>query len=145
MLFRSLLDLQIITEYNPTNDLLCIHTNTSFLQSIADRALNLLVLITEDSIVQPQKNTDATVGATPQIMNFVHMHVLRGAVNGTWGTPIHALYDLSNAPVVKSFSVHLKAFNPLNTMKPKNCHVVAFVYDATTKEVLQVTEVNDLL
>ena len=139
-----LIDLQILTDYNPTNDLLCIHTNTSFLQTITDRALNLSVLITEDSIIQPQKNIDPSVGATPQIMNFVHMHVLRGAVNGTWGTPVHALYDLSNAPVVKTFSVHLTTFNALNTMKPKNCHVIAFVYDATTKEVLQVAEGDNL-
>jgi len=134
-----LMDLQLITEYNAGEDKLCIHAKTTFLQTISERALNLSIIITEDSIVQAQKNSDPTVGPTPQILDYVHMHVMRGAVNGIWGTPIHSLYELSNAPVIKTFPVHLSDFN-LNTMIPKNCHVVAFVYDISTKEVLQVAE-----
>jgi hypothetical protein len=134
-----LIDLQLITEYDNSEDKLCIHTKTSFLQTISDRTLNISVVITEDSIVQAQKNSEPEVGATPQILDYVHMHVMRGAVNGTWGTLLHAKSDLSNEPVIKSFKTHFTNFN-LNTMKPKNCHVIAFVYDVDTKEVLQVAE-----
>jgi hypothetical protein len=91
--------------------------------------------------VAPQKNSDPTVGATPNINNYVHMHVMRGAVNGTNGIPILLKTDTSSAPVVKSYPVKLTGFN-LNTMIPKNCHVVAFVFDAETKEVLQVAEMK---
>jgi len=136
-----LLDLQLITEYDEGEDKLCIHAKTTFLQTISDRALNISILITEDSIVQAQKNSDPTVGPTPQILDYVHMHVMRGAVNGTWGTPIHSLDELSNEPVIKTFPVHLSDFN-LNTMIAKNCHVVAFVYDINTKEILQVAEMK---
>lgn len=134
-----LMDLQLITEYDAGEDKLCIHAKTTFLETISERALNLSIIITEDSIVQAQKNSDPTVGPTPQILDYVHMHVMRGAVNGNWGTPIHSLYELSNAAVTKTFPVHLSDFN-LNTIIPKNCHVVAFVYDISTKEVLQVAE-----
>jgi hypothetical protein len=67
------------------------------------------------------------------------MHVMRGAVNGTWGTPILLKEETSSLPIVKSFPMHFTGFN-LNTMNPKNCRVIAFVYDADTKEVLQVAE-----
>ena len=134
-----LMDLQLITEFIAGEDKLCIHVKTTFLETVSERALNLSIFITEDSIVQAQKNSDPTVGPTPQILDYVHMHVMRGAVNGIWGSPIHSLYELSNAPVIKTFPVHLSDFN-LNTMIPKNCHVVAFVYDINTKEILQVAE-----
>lgn len=136
-----LMDLQLITEYNATEDKLCIHTKTTFLQTVTDRSLNLLVVMTEDSIVQPQKNSEAAVGQTPQIMDYVHMHVLRGAVNGSWGTPVLLKTETSSDPVVKTFPTHFTGFN-VNTMIPKNCRVVAFVYDVDTKEVLQVAEAS---
>jgi hypothetical protein len=138
---EPLMDLQLITEYNAAEDKLCIHTKTSFLQTITDRALNISVIIIEDSIVQAQKNSDPLVGTTPNILEYVHMHVMRGAVNGPWGTLLRNTYDLSNEPVIKTFPVHLTGFN-LNSMIPKNCHVVAFVFDINTKEVLQVAEVK---
>ncbi len=134
-----LMDLQLITEYNAADDKLCIHAKTTFLQAITGRTLNISIVIAEDSIVQAQKNSDPAVGATPQILDFVHMHVLRGAVNGTWGTPVLLKTESSGDPVVKTFPTHFTGFN-LNTMIPKNCRVVAFVYDVDTKEILQVAE-----
>jgi hypothetical protein len=134
-----LMDLQLINEYNASEDKLCIHTKTSFLQTITGRSLNISVVITEDSIIQAQKNSDPGVGATPQILDFVHMHVMRGAVNGTWGTPVLLKENTSASPVVETFKTHFNGFN-LNTMKPKNCRVIAFVYDVDTKEILQVAE-----
>jgi hypothetical protein len=134
-----LMDLQLITEYNAADDKLCIHTKTSFLETITGRSLNLSVILIEDSIVQAQKNSDPLVGATPQILDYVHMHVMRGAVNGIWGTPVLLKADASSVPVVKSYPMHFTGFN-LNTMIPEHCHVIAFVYDVDTKEVLQVAE-----
>jgi hypothetical protein len=136
-----LMDLQLITQYNAAEDKLCIHTKTTFLSTISGRTLNLSVVITEDSIIAPQKNSDPLVGATPTIMNYVNMHVMRGAVNGTNGTPILLKENTSAAPIVKSFPMHFTGFN-VNTMIPKNCHVVAFIFDAETKEVLQSAEAH---
>jgi hypothetical protein len=134
-----LMDLQLITEYNAADDKLCIHTKTSFIHPVTGRSLNLTVAIIEDSIVAPQKNSDPLVGAVPNINSYVHMHVLRGTVNGTNGTPVLLKENTSGAPIVKSYPVHLTGFN-LNAMITKNCHVIAFIYDADTKEVLQAAE-----
>jgi len=135
----SLMDLQLITEYNAAEDKLCIHTKTTFLQTISGRSLNISIVLTEDSIVQAQKNNNAAIGATPDILDYVHMHVMRGAVNGDWGTPVLLKEETSSAPVIKTFPTHFTDFN-VNTMIPKNCRVIAFVYDVETKEVLQVAE-----
>ena len=135
-----LMDLQLITEYNSAEDKPCIHSKISFLQAFTSRSLNISVIITEDSIIQAQKNNDATVGTTPSILKYVNTHVMRGAVNGIWGTPVQLVAENSSfAPVVTTFKTHFTNFN-LNTMVPKNCHVIAFVYDTETKEVLQVAE-----
>jgi hypothetical protein len=134
-----LMDLQLITEYNAAEDKLCIHAKTSFLQTISGRSLNLILLIIEDNIVQAQKNNNSAIGPTPDILDYNHMHVMRGAVNGTWGTPILMKESTSSEPVVKSFPMKFESFN-VNTMVPANCHVIAFVYDVETKEVLQAAE-----
>ena len=134
-----LLDLKLLTEYNLAEDKLIIQTTTNFLQTISGRSLNISVIITEDSIVQAQKNNNAAVGPTPQILDYVHMHVMRGAVNGSWGTPLLLKTETSSAPIVKTFQTKFAGFN-LNTMVVKNCRVVAYVYDTDTKEVLQVVE-----
>lgn len=134
-----LMDLQIITEYNAADDKLCIHTKTSFLQSVSGRSLNLIVLMIEDSIIQAQKNNNSAIGPTPDILDYNHMHVMRGAVNGNWGSPILLKENSSTDPVIKTFQTQFEGFN-LNTMVPENCHVIAFVYDVDTKEVLQAAE-----
>lgn len=134
-----LMDLQLITEYNAGEDKLCIHAKTSFLSAITGRSLNLSVVVVEDSITQAQYNGDPTVGETPHILDYVHMHVMRGSVNGTWGTPILSKDNASGEAVTKTFPMHFTGFN-LNTMVPKNCRVIAFVYDIDTKEVLQAAE-----
>lgn len=136
-----IVDLQLITEYDAAKDKLCIHTKTTFLQAITNRNLNISVVLSENQIVQAQKNSDPLVGAVPEILDFEHNHVMRGAVNGIWGNPILLASETSASPVVKSFPAHFTGFN-INTLKPENCFVVAFVYDVDTKEVLQVTQVK---
>lgn len=84
----------------------------------------LQVWLTEDNITAFQKMPDGTTKA-----DYVHNHVLRAAVNGTWGEDcsvaeqelkdFHYTYDLSAA------------------WSPDNLAVVVFVYN--DKGVLQVT------
>jgi len=129
-----MLDIQVINEYAPGDDKLCTHVQTQFLQTI-DKNLKLIVALTEDSIVAPQKNNDPTVGVTPEIINYVHMHVLRGTITSTWGSSV-AKAGISNPPsVIKSYRYQLT-----DNIVPKNCRVIAFVYDADTYEVLQAAE-----
>jgi hypothetical protein len=128
------LDIQVINEYTPSEHKLCTHIQTQLLQTL-DKNLKLIVALTEDSIVAPQKNLDIEVGPIPVIMDYVHMHVLRGTITSTWGSSI-ATSGISNPTIVtKSYRFELK-----DNWIPKNCRVVAFVYDADTFEVLQAAE-----
>lgn len=136
-----LAELQLICDYDNTTSKLCVHTKTSFLQSVSNKEIRLSVVIVEDSIIQAQKNNDAQVGTTPQISDYVHMHVLRGAVNSAWGEKILAKDAVSGNPVIKSYQTKLEGFN-IYQMVPKNCRVVSFLYDADSYEVIQVAEVK---
>ena len=64
---------------------------------------------------------------------YEHNHVLRAAVNGTWGSPI-----------VASLAGEKKSYDVTTTLNDEwvaeNCHVVAFVYDEGSGRVLQCNE-----
>jgi len=133
------MDLQLIMEYDAAADKLCIHTKTTFLKPVNGRSLNISIVITEDNIIQAQKNSIASIGLVPEILDYKHMHVMRGAVNGVWGTPVLLKENSASGSVLKTFKTAMVGFNA-NGLVIKNCHVVAFVYDVDTKEILQVAE-----
>jgi hypothetical protein len=131
-----LLDIQVINEFTPDENKLCTHIQTQFLQSV-DKNLKLIVALTEDSIVAPQKNNDPAVGVTPVIFDYVHMHVLRGTITSTWGSTIATIGTENPTSVINSYRYLLT-----DNIVPKNCRVVAFVYDVDTYEVLQAAEAD---
>jgi hypothetical protein len=133
---EPLIDMQIINEYTSGEMNFCTNVKTQFLKTI-DRNLKLIVALTEDSIVAPQKNTDISVGVVPIIFDYVHMHVLRGTITSTWGSEI-ATSGISNPEsVIKSYKYQFKDY-----IVPEHCRVVAFVYDVDTDEVLQAAEAD---
>jgi hypothetical protein len=98
---------------------------------------NITVVLTEDSIIAEQEDYSLPVGQQI-IHNYVFNHVLRGAINSTWGDQVF------NGNISNSQSVTKTYFNfSLASYKAKNCHVIAFIYDAnsastTYYEVMQV-------
>ena len=101
---------------------------------------NLVVVLTEDSIVAEQIDYSLPMGSQ-YVSNYEFNHVLRGAVNSTWGDQIVAASINANDSVVKTYS----NFQLSAGWKSKKCKVVAFVYDAgatslTQYEVLQAEE-----
>jgi hypothetical protein len=129
-----ILDIQVINEYTPGEKKLCTHIQTEFLQTV-DKDLKLVVAITEDSIVAAQKNNDPLVGTTPEILDYVHMHVLRGTITTAWGSTIASSGVANQTSIIKSYRYLIP-----DKVVPKNCRVIAFVYDNDTKEVLQAAE-----
>ena len=90
--------------------------------------LKIVVCITEDNIIDKQID-DGTL-----IENYEHNHVLRKIVNGTWGSDI----ELDNAlNFDSSFDYTLE-----ESWVRSNCNVVAFVYDNSNKEILQVEKIH---
>lgn len=63
--------------------------------------------------------------------------MLRASLNGTWGDPLFESSAANGQKILKSFSA---AFNMEYNLL--NCTIVAFVYDADTREVLQAEEVK---
>jgi thiol-disulfide isomerase/thioredoxin len=100
--------------------------NLSFVQAMAAQTF-LQIWITEDSIVKPQVIPG---GYNPE---YVHMHVLRGAVNGDWGQALDASYQIDDTKEI-AFS----NFEIGTDWNMKNLSIVAIVYDDATKKVLQV-------
>ena len=103
--------------------------------------LNLQICITEDSIIGPQKNDPSTGDPTQPafIPNYIFMHMLRGAVNGSWGQQITdgTTYNLVGTEITPSYTYTI----PKSKWNAKNCHIVAFVYDAVTYEVYQAEQI----
>jgi len=98
---------------------------------------NLCLLVLEDSIITYQ--TDYRL--TPQdIPEYVHMHVLRGSVNGSWGEP------LNEAGIAKGDTFEKQVQYKIpdgKDWKMKNLSILAYVHDnGATYEVYQVQQVH---
>ncbi len=120
----------ITNSYNASTRQLISKLDTKFLAHF-EGTFNLSVCIVEDSIIGAQKNKDAWVGPVPDIFNYVFMDLLRGTLNGDYGDELITEPDTSLV-YTKSYSLALDT-----AWVAKNCSVIAFVYDAATKEILQ--------
>lgn len=94
---------------------------------------NLVVALTEDHVIDWQIDANAN---PPEVPDYDHRHMLRGNLNGIWGVP--AIVGAAAAGDTLTFTYNTPL--PGNVLNPDNCALVAYVYDATTKEVMQVEE-----
>ncbi|NVO02660.1 MAG: Omp28 family outer membrane lipoprotein [Bacteroidetes bacterium] len=127
--------MKITNTYNSGLKKLNTEIKSQFLNSLTG-LYKLCVLILEDSIVAPQQNTNPDVGAVPTITNYVHRHVLRGAINSTWGDSLTTNPTPSDLPITKSYS----NFTINNVWDENHCYIIAFIYNAVTNEIVQVEE-----
>jgi hypothetical protein len=127
------LDMQIINDFTESESKVCIHIQTEYLTDM-DRHLKLAVYVTEDSIIGYQDNNNIALGPNP-IPDYVFMHVLRGAVNSTWGDDLSTTEITAGTKLISNFKLILDS-----GWDHDNCHIVAFVYDADTEEILQAAE-----
>ena len=110
-------------------------TVTAEFQYSLEGTFNVLLCITQDSIIGPQKNNDPNVGEVPLIENYIFMHMLR-YTNGAWGEQL-----TDDDPVVAgkeyemTFTVDFE-----DEWVPEHCHVIAFVFNQETKTIIQVEE-----
>lgn len=128
------LDMQIINTYTETENKVCIHVQTEYLVDL-DKNLKIAVYVVEDSIVGYQKNNNAVVGVTPEIPDYVFMHVLRRSVNDTWGSDLSSGEIAAGTKKISSFKFILDS-----SWDHDNCHIIAVVYDADTDEILMSAE-----
>jgi hypothetical protein len=116
-------------------------TITSHFREDINEDVNLTIYVTEDSVIDWQKNYASTgdplypVGNIPE---YVHMHVFRGSMNGAWGDLLNESSGVSltvEDEIIKSFS-----FTPIEGAAINNYNVVAFVSMVSNDEVIQVNE-----
>lgn len=123
-------DIQLAVQYDTTTRQIQVTATTNIASPKQGESYYLTVLLTEDSIVKPQK----TAPPVNVIMDYVHMHVLRLNITpGSWGAPV-------NAQIIdqKTFTHTLDGGSDII---PANCHIVAFLSN-NNREVLQAEEIK---
>lgn len=124
--------ISIQNTYNSLSRMVNTSVKTTFLNELTSD-FKLQVLLTEDSVF------DWQIWDPPHSPNFVpdynHRHVLRDAINSTWG-------ELISSGIVSAGDVLTKNFvyTIPNNWNADQCSIVAFVYNDITKEVIQVEE-----
>jgi hypothetical protein len=125
--------IKILNTYTDADRRVRACVETKFLSNMTDD-YKLSVLLTEDDIVDYQEWYNH---APQHVSDYVHHHVLRTAFNTSLGIPIASDTTAANTAITSGYNINLDpAWNA------DNCYVVAFVYNVTTNEVVQVEEVK---
>jgi hypothetical protein len=128
---QTIANIRLNPTYNEITRELTTDINVTFLHK-SDTGYNIVAIITEDSIVKPQKKIG--VGTIP---DYLHRNVLRGSFNGTWGT------NLANAPILAN-DVYNKSFSKVldPAWNADQCSIIAYIYNKKTLEVMQAGKVK---
>lgn len=125
--------IQMINEYNThQTKKLQINTKITMLQNWPS-PLHISLFLVEDSIIKPQISNNMET-----VSEYVHNHVLRDGINGTFGALLHG-----NGILTKDSTYtygYVLDFSDKD-WNPEHCSVVAILYDKDNHEVLQVEQV----
>lgn len=124
------------SNYNSGSNSVAIDAEVTFFENMPAGKYNLCVMITEDGIIAPQKDNRETDG---EIMDYEHNHVLRGAVNGSWGT------ELIDGSIIMD-DIFNESFNYTlgNDWVAENCNIIAFVYYADGANQYQIIQAQEI-
>ena len=127
-------DAQIILEpqYNISTRTFKIDASIKVLQNI-DEATNIIYYLSEDSIVGYQK--DYSLTAPGDISQYYHRHVLKSAMNGTWGTELSSAALSQGETLQSTFTVAIPS-----DWNESKVSVIAVLYRKSNKEIIQVEE-----
>lgn len=120
--------IQLINEFNAQTGVLKANAQVTLLQPCSN-PLRLALYLIEDGIVKPQ------LDGSDYVADYVHNHVLRASLNGTYGTLLNTNGYLETG---KGYTLAHKINVSEHDWNPANCTVVAILYDRTAGDVLQV-------
>lgn len=122
-----IIKIDLMNAYAESDKKLVTTVNTEWLSKGTASGYKLVCYIIEDSLISPQNVF------TVRNPNYLHRHVLRGAINGAWGTviPSSNVGDKDKQEFTFDFSD--------KSWKVKDCEVIAYVYDQDTYEIMQAT------
>ena len=122
--------LELTTLYNRTERKMKAVVNTTWLSTEAG-SYNLQIYLLEDSILGDQID-----GSTNIIQSYMHRHMLRKAVNGTWGSLITSS-NIGDSETIES----IIELDP--NWNEDHCIVVAYIYKSSTDyEIIQAEELH---
>jgi len=124
--------LRIENTYEPASRKLRTCIESKILNSVTD-TFRLQVVLTEDSVTDWQLWYNHT--PSEFVGDYVHRHVLRTSVNGSFGTVIASGTITGGTTVVTGYSLTLDP-----AWVDSRCHIVAFLYKDSNFRVLQVEE-----
>ncbi len=133
--------IELNPSYNSVDSSINVEVKMTVLSNLPAAKYKVSVMLTESDIIQAQKNNNAAVGSVPEILNYNHKHVLRGAINTIWGEEF-ADGSLSKG---QRFTKTYSSYKIAKDWKPANLSIVAFVYYANgtnDKMVIQAQNKN---
>ncbi|MCO5251860.1 MAG: Omp28 family outer membrane lipoprotein [Candidatus Kapabacteria bacterium] len=128
--------LELAAEFEGSSKTINLEANVKALAMGANNHF-IAAYIIEDSVIQYQQ--DDRLYPNIHVEDFVHMHVLRSAMNGSWGT------ELSDEPLLLNQSIKKNLSFTIPEEKdwvPKNLSLVVMIRDNDTEEILQVEKVK---
>lgn len=131
---EPVIDINLELSYNSARDI-NIDVDVVFIKE-SDNTLMLSVYFIEDSIKSWQKDYSLPAGQQ-DIELYSHNHVLRDAINGTWGDQLTSGLVNANDVISKSFNYTINSEWII-----KNSSIIAFVYDSDTKAILQASQIH---
>jgi hypothetical protein len=143
---NAIVQLNIENEYDASSRKLNVTIkSTFFYDTIKSNAYSLVVCIIESGIINPQ------LKGPKHILDYVHNHVLRDNINCTWGKELVAKGKIvKSKELTKNYSYTFPTAYPSPIVSDfewsqtacvvENCHIVAYIYNNDSKEVVQVSE-----
>ena len=126
---------KITPGYDAANRTITASVKTDILNDLTGD-VTMAIYYTEDSIINWQAFPAPPAGIG-NISNYVHRHVLRGALTTTWGDVI-----ATNPVQGQSFNTNKTSTAIAADINPAHVHVVAVLSNSVTREVIQVEEVK---
>ncbi len=137
--------IQMINQFNTSDSSLKVNVKVSMLDDY-NYPVRLALFLVEDGIVSRQ------LKGSEFIEDYVHNHVLRNALNGTYGDMLTSngilekglAYTYGFKTSLKYRDLNPDASNDIHFVQPNpdNCYIVAILFDKANDEVLQVEKLN---
>ena len=135
-------NITLAPEYDHVNFGITVSATITYLKPGSSNH-NISLMLIENNFKQFQVDDRAD---PPEIEDFNHMHVLRDALNGTWGTQIHDGQISANDTFTKEIKYTIKPENRAGGEYPWNpdeLHIIAYVHDyQQSYRILQAEEVK---
>ncbi len=131
------LELSISRQYNEATRTLSVSVTGKALITL--NSIKVCVFITESGLISPQKTSNDPNYPSGTIPNYLHKHVFRTSLNGTWGQ------DLFAGGAIANQSQTITAVGTISAnWNVEKMDIVAFAYSADTGQVIQVETIRVL-